>query len=160
MSDAPEWDFMNQKSPSNPSNNSRFTLDYVFGIICFILLIPTLLVAFGEFMDIIDFFEYGGDIRDVLVWMLYTTTIFSILLISGFYFTNSMKSDSTRIGSGYFIIAISIANLLSRLNDFQEGIRNWGFGELWLDYLYWPTTHESFELAFLGIVIGFFIIRK
>ena len=160
MSDAPEWDFMNQKNTSNSSNISKLTIDYIFGIMCFLLLIPTLMVAFGEFMDIIDFFEYGGDFGDVLVWMLYTTTIFSILLISGLYFTDSIKSDSFRIGSGFFIITISIANLISRLNDFQEERRNWGFDEFWLDFLYWPSTHERLELVFLGIIIGFLIVKR
>ena len=160
MSDAPEWDFMNQKNPSNSSNRSRLTIHYVFGIICFLLLIPTLMVSFGEFMDIIDFFEYGGDMGDVLVWILYTTTIFSILLISGLYFTDSMKSDSIRIGSGFFIITISIVNLISRLHDFQEERRNWGFDEFWLDFLYWPSTHERLELVFLGIIIGFLIVKR
>ena len=160
MSDAPEWDFMNQKNPSNSSNRSILTIHYVFGIICFLLLIPTLMVSFGEFMDIIDFFEYGGDMGDVLVWILYTTTIFSILLISRLYFTDSMKSDSIRIGSGFFIITISIVNLISRLHDFQEERRNWGFDEFWLDFLYWPSTHERLELVFLGIIIGFLILRR
>ena len=162
MSDNQEWDFMHQNSPSNSSIESRITIDYVFGIICFLLLIPTLMVAFGEFMDIIDFFEYGGDWGDILVWLLYTTTMFSILLISGLYLTDSnlMKSDSIKIGSGIFIIIISIVNLISRLNDFHEEMRNWGFGEFWLDFLYWPSTHERLELVFLGFIIGFMILKK
>ena len=162
MSDNSEWDFMNQKSPSNSSHESRITIDYIFGVICFLLLIPTLMVAFGEFRDIIDFFEYGGDMGDILVWALYTTTILSILLISGLYFTDSnfMKSDSIRIGSGIFIIIISIVNLIFRLYDFQQERRNWGFDEFWLDHLYWPSTHERLELVFLGIIIGFMIIKK
>ncbi|RPG71631.1 MAG: hypothetical protein CBD52_004405 [Euryarchaeota archaeon TMED192] len=162
MADNSEWDFMNQKGSSKSSDKSRFTIDYGFGVICFFLLIPTLVVAFGEFMDIIDFFEYGGDSGDILVWILYTTTIFSILVISGFYFTDSniMKSDSIRIGSGIFIITISIVNLISRIYDFQAEKRNFGFDEFWLDYLYWPSTHERLELVFLGVIIGFLIIKK
>ena len=112
--------------------------------------------------DIIDFFEYGGDTGDILVWLLYTTTIFSILLLSGLYFTDSkfMESDSIRISSGIFIITISILNLISRLYDFQEEAKNHGIGEFWLDFLYWPSTHERLELVFLGIVIGFLIVKK
>ena len=65
-------------------------------------------------------FRNHRDMGDILVWALYTTTILSILLISGLYFTDSnfMKSDSIRIGSGIFIIIISIVNLISRLYDF------------------------------------------
>lgn len=162
MVDSPEWDFMNQNSPLKSSGASQITLHYVFGVICFLLLFPTIMVAFGEFMDIIDFFEYGGDMGDILVWILYTTTIFSILLISGLFFTDSniMKSDSIRISSGIFIITISIVNLISRLYDFQEEAKNYGIGEFWLDFLYWPSTHERLELVFLGIIIGFLIVKK
>lgn len=162
MSDNSEWVFMNQKSPLNSPGESQITVNYIFGVFCLLLLIPTLMVAFGEFMDIIDFFEYGGDGGDILVWVLYTATIFSILLISGLYFTDSkfMESDSIRISSGFFIITISILNLISRLHDLREEGMNYGFSDFWLDFLYWPSTHERLELVFLGIIIGFLIVKK
>ena len=161
MSNTPEWDFMNEKATSHSPEKSKITLDYAFGILCFFLLMPTLLLAFGEFMDTIDFIEYGADIWDFVSWFLYTTTIFSILLISGFHFTGVLKSESARIGSGVFLITISIVNLISRFYDFREQRGNWGIsGESWLEFLYWPSTHERLELVFLGVIIGFLIIKK
>ncbi len=160
MSDGPEWDFMKLNNNSKQSSKPTSRIHYVFGISCYLLLIPTLVVAYGEFMDIIDFFEYGGDVGDVLVWVLYTATICSILLISGLHFTDSLKTDSFRIGSGIFIITISVVNLIFRLYDFKEERGYYGFDEFWLDYLYWPSTHERLELVFLGIIIGFLIMKK
>ena len=64
MSNTPEWDYMNEKNTSHSSEKSKITLDYAFGILCFFLLMPTLLLAFGEFMDTVDFIEYGADIWD------------------------------------------------------------------------------------------------
>ena len=54
-------------------------------------------------------------------------------------------------------------NLFSRFSDFEKerrAAREWGVEEFWLDFLYWPSTHERLELAFLGIIIGFFVIKK
>ena len=109
MSDNSEWDFMNQKSPLNSPGESQITVNYIFGVFCLLLLIPTLMVAFGEFMD---------------------------------------------------IITISILNLISRLHDLREEGMNYGFSDFWLDFLYWPSTHERLELVFLGIIIGFLIVKK
>ena len=97
---------------------------------------------------------------DVRSWILYSTTILSILLISGLHFTGLIKSTSWKLVSGGFIIAISIMNLFSRFSDFGKERREWGIDEFWLDFLYWPSTHERLELAFLGIIIGFFVIKK
>ena len=97
---------------------------------------------------------------DVLSWVVYSTTILSILLISGLQFTGLIKSTSWKLVCGGFIIAISIMNLFSRLSDFGKERREWGYDEFWLDFLYWPSTHERLELAFLGIIIGFFVIKK
>lgn len=161
MSNGSEWDFMNEKNHSSLYPESRTTMHYIFGIVCFSLLLPTLLIAMGEFWDVIDFFEYGGDVWDVLTWFLYTATIFSILLISGLYFTGHITSDSGKFRSGTFIIVISIINLISRLFDIHEQRINWGFypSDI-LEFLYWPSTHERLELVFLGIIIGFLIIKK
>ena len=142
------------------SEDSKYTLEYIFGIFCLLLLLPTAILAFGEYIDIIDYFEYGGDTTDIISWILYTATIFSILLISGLKFTGNIKSNTVRVGSGIFIILLSIINLISRISDFDEEMKNIGFDESWLEFLYWSSTHETLELVFLGIIIGFFILKK
>ena len=147
------------QSPT-PPDNSQSPIEILFGVICLLLLIPTSFVASGEFSDIIDYFEYGGDMSDVRSSILYSITILSILLISGLYFTGAIKSTSWKLVSGGFIIVISIMNLFSRFSDFGEERRQWGIDEFWLDFLYWPSTHERLELVFLGIIIGFFVIKK
>ena len=152
------FSFENQSG--NPPDNSQSPFEILFGIICLVLLIPATFVAFGEFRYIIDYFEYGGDMSDVRSWILYSTTILSILLISGLHFTGLIKSTSWKLVCGGFIIAISIMNLFSRFSDFGKERREWGIDEFWLDFLYWPSTHERLELAFLGIIIGFFVIKK
>ena len=147
------------QSPT-PLDNSQSPIEILFGVFCLLLLIPATFVAFGEFSDIIDYFEYGGDMSDVRSSILYSITILAILLISGLHFTGAIKSTSWKLVSGGFIIVISIMNLFSRFSDFGEERRQWGIDEFWLDFLYWPSTHERLELAFLGIIIGFFVIKK
>ena len=83
--------FSFENKSGNPPDNSQSPFEIFFGIICLILLIPAFFVAFGEFIDIINYFEYGGDMRDVRSWILYSTTILSILLISGLHFTGLIK---------------------------------------------------------------------
>tara|TARA_B100001113_G_scaffold222027_1_gene182077 strand:- start:559 stop:1020 length:462 start_codon:yes stop_codon:yes gene_type:complete len=148
-----------EKLPTS-SEDSKYTLEYVFGIFCLLLLLPTAILAFGEYRNIIDYFEYGGDFNDVISWILYTATIFSILFISGLKFTGNIKSNTVRVGSGIFIILLSTVNLISRISDFDEERKNLGFDDSWLEFLYWSSTHETLELVFLGIVIGFFILKR
>ena len=143
-----------------PSVDSKYSLEYVFGFFCLLLLLPAAILSFGEYRDIIDYFEYGGDVNDIISWILYTTTIFSILFISGLKFTGNIKSNNVRVGSGIFIILLSIVNLISRFSDFVEERRNIGYDGSWLEFLYWSSTHETLELVFLGIIIGFFILKK
>ena len=142
------------------SDDSIHIIEFVFGVFCLLLLLPTTILAFGEYRDIIDFFEYGGDTNDIISWILYTATIFSILFISGLKFTGNIKSNKVRFSSGIFIILLSLVNLISRFADFEEERRNIGFDGSWLEFLYWSSTHETLELVFLGIVIGFFILKK
>ena len=142
------------------SDNSKYSLEYIFGFFCLLLLLPAAILAFGEYRDIIDYFEYGGDVSDIVSWMLYTATIFSILLISGLKFTGNIKSNAVRVSSGIFIILLSAVNLIFRFSDFEEERKNIGFDGSWLDFLYWSRTHETLELVFLGIIIGFFILKK
>jgi len=142
------------------SNVSKYSTEYFFGVFCLLLLIPAAILSFGEYRDIIDYFEYGGDFNDVISWILYTTTIFSVLFISGLKFTGNIKSNNVRVGSGFFIILLSIVNLISRFSDFEEEKKNIGFDGSWLDFFYWPSSHETIELVFLGIIIGFFILKK
>ena len=142
------------------SEDSKYTLEYIFGIVCLLLILPTTILAFGEYIDIIDYFEYGGDVNDIISWMLYTATFFSILFISGLKFTGNIKSNTVRVGSGIFIILLSTVNLIFRFSDFEGEMKNIGFDGSWLDFLYWSRTHETLELVFLGIIIGFFILRK
>jgi hypothetical protein len=97
---------------------------------------------------------------DVRSWILYSTTILSILLISGLHFTGLIKSTSSKLVSGGFIIVISIMNLFSRFSDFGKERREWYIDESWLDFMYWASTHERLELVFLGIIIGVFVIKK
>ena len=139
---------------------SKYSLEYFFGVFCLLLLLPTIILAYGEFRDIIDYFEYGGDFNDIISWILYTATIFSILLFSGLKFTSNIKSNKMRVGSGIFIILLSIVNLFSRFSDFDEERKNIGFDESWLEFFYWSSTHETLDLVFLGIIIGFFILKR
>ena len=155
--------FSLQNQSATPPDNSQSPLEILFGIICLVLLIPATFVAFGEFRYIIDYFEYGGDMSDVRSWILYSTTILSILLISGLHFTGLIKSTSWKLICGGFIIVISIMNIFSRFSDFvkeREMRREYGTDESWLDFMYWASTHERLELVFLGIIIGFFVIKK
>ena len=147
------------QSAASP-DNSRSPFEILFGIICLVLLIPATFVAFGEFRYIIDYFEYGGDMSYVRSWILYSTTILSILLISGLHFTGLIKSTAWKLVSGGFIIVISIMNLFSRFSDFGKERREWYIDESWLDFMYWASTHERLELVFLGIIIGVFVIKK
>ena len=134
-------------------------LDMFLGTFCLILLAPAMIIAWGEYRDIIDYFEYGGDMSDVWRWLLYTITITSILLVSGLHFLGRLKSDSVRLGSGIFVILLSLLNLLSRLSEFDTEMKRYGIEEFWGVFIYWPSTHERLELVILGIIIGFFIIR-
>ena len=156
--------FAIENQSAAPPDNSRSPFEILFGIICLVLLIPATFVAFGEFRYIIDYFEYGGDMSDVRSWILYSTTILSILLISGLHFTGLIKSTSWKLVSGGFIIVISIMNLFSRFSDFVKERemmrREYGTDESWLDFMYWASTHERLELVFLGIIIGIFVIKK
>jgi len=150
------------QSAASP-DNSRSPFEILFGIICLVLLFPATFVAFGEFRYIIDYLEYDGDMSYVRSWILYSTTILSILLISGLHFTGLIKSTSWKLVSGGFIIVISIMNIFSRFSDFvkeREMRREYGTDESWLDFMYWASTHERLELVFLGIIIGFFVIKK
>ena len=152
--------FAIENQSAAPPDNSRSPFEILFGIFCLVLLIPATFVAFGEFRYIIDYFEYGGDMSDVRSWILYSTTILSILLISGLHFTGLIKSTSWKLVSGGFIIVISIMNLFSRFSDFSKERREWYIDESWLDFMYWASTHERLELVFLGIIIGVFVIKK
>jgi hypothetical protein len=71
-----------------------------------------------------------------------------------------LRSNSSRLGSGVFILLISLLNLLSRLSDFDTEMKNRGIDEFWLSFIYWPSTHERLELVILGIIIGFFVIKE
>ena len=152
--------FAIENQSAAPPDNSRSPFEILFGIICLVLLIPATFVAFGEFRYIIDYFEYGGDMSYVRSWILYSTTILSILLISGLHFTGLIKSTSWKLVSGGFIIVISIMNLFSRFSDFGKERGEWYIDESWLDFMYWASTHERLELVFLGIIIGVFVIKK
>ena len=147
------------QSPT-PLDNSQSPIEILFGVFCLLLLIPATFVAFEEFRYIIDDFEYDSDMSDVRSWILYSTTILSILLISGLHFIGLIKSTSWKLVSGGFIIVISIMNLFSRFSDFGKERREWYIDESWLDFMYWASTHERLELVFLGIIIGVFVIKK
>lgn len=140
--------------------DSRFTLDILIGTFCLLLLAPTIMISWGEFRYIVDYFEYGGNMSDVWRWILYTATIISILLVSGLYFFGILRSDSVRLGAGISVISISILNLLSRFFEFDSEMNRYGIEEFWTDYMYRPSTHERLELVILGIIIGFFVIRS
>ena len=85
---------------------------------------------------------------------------FFILFISGLKFTGNIKSNNVRVGSEIFIILLSTANLISRFSDFEEERKNIEFDGSWLEFIYWSSTHETLELVFLGIIIGFFILKN
>ena len=140
--------------------NSKSSLDMFVGTACLILIAPTIMIAWGEFRDIIDYFEYGGNMGDVWRWLLYTITIISILLVTGLHFLGRLRSDSVRLGSGIFIVLISLLNLFSRISDFDIEMKNLGIDEFWVDFIYWSSTHDRLELVILGIIIGFFVIKE
>lgn len=139
---------------------SRLTLDMLVGTFCLLLLVPTVIISWGEFRYIVDYFEYGGNMSDVWRWILYTATIISILLVSGLYFLGMLRPDSVRLGAGISVISISILNILSRFFEIDSEMNSYGIEEFWTDYLYRPSTHERLELVILGIIIGFFVIRS
>ena len=60
--------FSLENQSGNPPDNSQSPFEILFGIICLVLLIPATFVAFGEFRYIIDYFEYGGDMSDCLLY--------------------------------------------------------------------------------------------
>ena len=52
------------------SDDLKYSLEYVIGFFCLLLLLPAAIISFGEYRDIIDYFEYGGDINDIISWIL------------------------------------------------------------------------------------------
>jgi len=97
---------------------------------------------------------------DVWKSMLYSATIMTILLVSGLHFTGKLNSDLSRIGSGAFVISISVLNLFCRLTDFNSEMDALGVELFWTDFMYWSSTHERLELVLLGIIIGIFVIKR
>ena len=61
---------MDDEKLSTSFNESKYSLEYFFGVFCLLLLLPTIILAYGEFRDIIDYFEYGGDFNDIISWIL------------------------------------------------------------------------------------------
>ena len=126
--------------------DSRFTLDILIGTFCLLLLAPTIMISWGEFRYIVDYFEYGGNMSDVWRWILYTATIISILLVSGLYFFGILRSDSVRLGAGISVISISVLNLLSRFFEFDSEMNRYGIEEFWTDYMYRPVSYTHLTL--------------
>ena len=143
-----------------PNVRYGLTLEAIVGVLCFLLLPPVAMITLGELRYNVDYLEYGGTMVDVWKSMLYSATIVTILLVSGLHFTGRLNSDLSRIGSGAFVISISVLNLFCRLTDFNSEMDALGVELFWTDFMYWSSTHERLELVLLGIIIGIFVIKR
>ena len=50
---------MDDEKLSTSFNESKYSLEYFFGVFCLLLLLPTIILAYGEFRDIIDSKKYA-----------------------------------------------------------------------------------------------------
>ena len=143
--------------PSNPQvpiTASQNPITMTIGIVCFLLVLPALIVAIFEFINQADF---GWESSIFAISSLVNSiTIITILLLSGSYFTGQIRTSVQKRTCGAILIGISSLNLLLRVFDLLEYHSNVGeyFGESLFEMMQWPMFHEQLELAFLGIIIG------
>jgi len=142
--------------PSNPQvpiNTSQNPIAMTIGIVCFLLVLPAMIVALFEFINQDEYLYYMEGTFGSLV---YSTTIITILLLSGGYLTGLIRSNVQKMTCGGILIGISSLNLLLRifyLLDYHSEMSQY-FDESLFEMMFWPMHHEQLELAFLGIIIG------
>ena len=123
------------------------------GMVCFLLVLPAMIVALFEFINQDEYLYYMEGTFGSLV---YSTTIITILLLSGGYLTGLIRSNVQKMTCGGILIGISSLNLLLRifyLLDYHSEMSQY-FDESLFEMMFWPMHHELLELAFLGIIIG------
>ena len=142
--------------PSNPQvpiTVSQNPIAMTIGMVCFLLVLPAMIVALFEFINQDEYLYYMEGTFGSLV---YSTTIITILLLSGGYLTGLIRSNVQKMTCGGILIGISSLNLLLRifyLLDYHSEMSQ-HFDESLFEMMFWPMHHEQLELAFLGIIIG------
>ena len=144
--------------PSNPQvpiTVPQNPIAMTIGIACFLLVLPAMIVALFEFINQADY--YGLDVPLLTISSLVnSTTIITILLLSGGYLTGLIQTSVQKRTCGGILIGISALNLLLRLFyllDFHSEVSQY-YDESLFEMILWPIHHEQLELAFLGIIIG------
>ena len=139
--------------PSNPQvpiTTSQNPIAMTIGMVCFLLVLPALIVAIFEFINQADF---GWESSIFAISSLVNSiTIITILLLSGSYFTGQIRTSVQKRTCGAILIGISSLNLLLRVFHLLEYHSKVGLGLF--EMILWPMFHEQLELAFLGIIIG------
>ena len=142
-------------NPQAPINTPQNPIAMTIGIVCFLLVLPAMIVALFEFINQADY--YGSDAPLLTISSLVnSTTIITILLLSGAYLTGLMQTSVQKRTCGGILIGISALNLLLRLFyllDFHSEVSQY-YDESLFEMMFWPMHHEQLELAFLGIIIG------
>ena len=142
--------------PSNPQvpiTVSQNPIAMTIGMVCFLLVLPAMIVALFEFINQDEYLYYMEGTFGSLV---YSTTIITILLLSGGYLTGLIRSNVQKMTCGGILIGISSLNLLLRifyLLDYHSEMAQY-VDESLFEMMFWPMYHEQLELAFLGIIIG------
>ena len=142
--------------PSNPQvpiTVSQNPIAMTIGMVCFLLVLPAMIVALFEFINQDEYLYYMEGTFGSLV---YSTPIITILLLSGGYLTGLIRSNMQKMTCGGILIGISSLNLLLRifyLLDYHSEMSQY-FDESLFEMMFWPMHHEQLELAFLGIIIG------
>ena len=144
--------------PSNPQvpiTVPQNPIAMTIGFACFLLVLPAMIVALFEFINQAD--NYGLDVPLLTISSLVnSTTIITILLLSGAYLTGLIQTSVQKRTCGGILIGISALNLLLRLFyllDFHSEVSQY-YDESLFEMILWPIHHEQLELAFLGIIIG------
>ena len=136
------------KTPQNP-------IAMTVGIVCFLLVLPAMIVALFEFINEADY-GWGNESLFTISSLVNSTTIITILLLSGGYLTGLIQTSVQKRTFGGILIGISALNLLLRLFfllDFYSEVSQY-YDESLFEFILWPPHHEQLELAFLGIIIG------
>ena len=139
------------------------SLDVAIGALFLILILPVMSLSLRELTDIADSLEYGADMIDMVNSLIYSLTTVSILLVLGLYYLGAIRTRVAKVASGLTLVFLSVVNILCRIGDFSREIqrnREWGWDGSMFEYLSWPSTHESIELALLGAIVGLLIMKK
>ena len=145
--------------PSNPQvpiTVPQNPIAMTIGIVCFLLVLPAMIVALFEFINQADYYGLGNEPLFTISSLVNSTTIIAILLLSGGYLTGLIQTSVQKRTCGGILIGISALNLLLRLFyllDFHSEVSQY-YDESLFEMILWPIHHEQLELAFLGIIIG------